>query len=113
MQEMNKAYIGADIGIIPTLFSEGTSLSVLESQASGVPCVVSNVGGLPNLVLHDYNGMVVKPTFEDFKNAIEHLYNNKDILNKYSKRGIDVAQSFSMEHWKNRWKRVFNEVFPL
>lgn len=41
-------------------FSEGTSFSLLEAMASGVPPVVTNVGGNPGIVRDSVNGYLVE-----------------------------------------------------
>ncbi len=45
----------------PSLHSEGFCKAVTEALAQGVPAVVSNVGGLPEQVLHGQTGLVVPP----------------------------------------------------
>jgi glycosyltransferase involved in cell wall biosynthesis len=40
-------------------FSEGTSMALLEAIAAGVPVVVTNVGGNPEVVANGYTGWVV------------------------------------------------------
>ncbi len=38
--------------------SESLSMSIIESQSQGTPCVVSNVGGLPEAVIPDESAIV-------------------------------------------------------
>lgn len=45
-EEMPEVYRRADIVLVPTCYSEGTSLSCLEAMASGCAVIATNVGGL-------------------------------------------------------------------
>jgi glycosyltransferase involved in cell wall biosynthesis len=110
--EMPDAYLEADLSIFPTTFSEGLSLSCLESLSCRVPCVVSHVGGLNEAIINNYNSLVCKPTFEDFKENIEYLYNNKSILYKFASRCREITLGFDIERWKHKWKKYISEVFP-
>ena len=58
------ALLGADVAVVPTLYSEGTSLSCIEAMCAASAVLVTGVGGLSNLVLDDYNGLLVPPTRE-------------------------------------------------
>jgi glycosyltransferase involved in cell wall biosynthesis len=50
-----------DISVMPSIEREGLPKATLEAMAQGVPAVVSNVGGLPELVEHEVSGLVVPP----------------------------------------------------
>lgn len=52
-------YRAADLSVVPTTALEGFGLSVLESLACGVACVVSDVGGLPEAVAGLDDGLIV------------------------------------------------------
>jgi glycosyltransferase involved in cell wall biosynthesis len=47
-----------DVFLLPSL-SEGTSMTLLEAMSFTKPCVVTNVGGNPEIVSHSKTGLVV------------------------------------------------------
>ncbi|MBP1202566.1 phenylacetate-CoA ligase [Duganella sp. 1411] len=55
---MAELYRQADVVLNPSL-ADNTPNSVLEAWASGVPVVSTDVGGVPYLVTHDVNGLLV------------------------------------------------------
>lgn len=94
-------YQSADVALVPTLWSEGTSYSCVEALAAGLPVVTTTVGGLPNIVVPGFNGYVVRPTVEPYADAIESLANRETWhgmhLNCLSMRG-----ALSRTHWERR-----------
>lgn len=52
-------YLESDVYVQPSRI-ESLSLSVLDAMRHGLPCVVSDVGGLPELVVHGETGYVVQ-----------------------------------------------------
>src|SRR5579883_2122200 len=53
------------IVVVPSLGSEGTSLSAIEGLAAGRAVVASAVGGIPNIILDGFNGRLVPPNDEE------------------------------------------------
>jgi len=56
----------ADVFVLPSIIdqegnTEGLGVVLLEAMACGVPCIASNVGGIPDIVHNDYNGFLVEP----------------------------------------------------
>lgn len=63
-----------DIAVMPSVEREGLPKSVLEAMAQGVPAVVSNVGGMPEVVEDGISGLVVPPkNSAALTAAIRHL----------------------------------------
>jgi len=63
--------------IMPSVKKEGLSRAVIEAMAYGVPPIVTNVGGHPELVLHNENGLVIPPKNPAaIADAIMNLYGN-------------------------------------
>jgi glycosyltransferase involved in cell wall biosynthesis len=58
--EVPRDYRHADI-FITTSVSDGTPVSVLEAMASGLPCIATSVGGIPEWIEHNISGLLVQP----------------------------------------------------
>lgn len=67
----------ADICVLPSLKREGLPKSVIEGMAYGVPPIVTDSGGSPELVEHGSSGLVVPPnSAQALALAIASLYQN-------------------------------------
>ena len=58
-----------DIAVVPTIYSEGTSLSLCEAMAAGCIPIASCVGGISNILIDGYNGLVIQPSEAELEDA--------------------------------------------
>src|SRR5262249_14827571 len=63
-----------DAFVLPTLPGEGVPRVLLEAMAAGVPVVATNVAGIPSLVVHERNGLLVdEPSADAVAGAVWRL----------------------------------------
>ena len=103
---MHTVYKMADITVIPTLYSEGTSLSCLEAMATENAVIATRIGGLTDLVINNYNGKLIEPNEKSLYEAIKEFMDNKNLREKCQKNARLVAKEFNKENWINRWKEI-------
>ncbi len=109
-QESLMIHEDKDIAVVPTLGSEGTSLSLLEAMASGCAVVCTNVGGMTNIVLDGYNGIIINPEEEPLLIALETLITDCTFRTKLQENAFaTVKEAFSLETWQKRWLQVINQ----
>lgn len=78
IQDIDYAYAGLDI-VCLTSKNEGTPVSLIEAQASGVPVVSTNVGGVQNIVIDGKTALLSENTQDDFSQKLLQLIENKEL----------------------------------
>lgn len=98
-----------DIAVVPTIGSEGTSLSLLEAMASKCSVIATNVGGMTNVILDHYNGVLINPYKDELTVAIEELICDKELRKKISENAYStVFESFNKKIWEDRWAKIID-----
>lgn len=112
-EDMPQAYLRADIVLIPTKHSEGTSLSCLEAMQFGLAMISTFVGGLSNLVLDEFNGLLIPPTTEALICAINRLVVDSPLRKRLGANAVEVARCFSKNKWQGAWEHLIQKTFGL
>lgn len=98
--EIASHYSDSFLTFVPSLWSEGTSLSAIESICSGCPVIASDVGGLGNIIIPHFNGLLLTPTVQVFVEATERLIADTNTRNKMARNCYNVREYLG----KNRWE---------
>jgi glycosyltransferase involved in cell wall biosynthesis len=68
--ELRSLYARADIFVLPTL-AECFGIACIEAMASGLPVIMSDVGGAPDIVQDGETGWLIQPTRQGLTDALE------------------------------------------
>jgi N-acetyl-alpha-D-glucosaminyl L-malate synthase BshA len=101
----------ADVGLF-TSDSESFCLSILEAMAFACPSVSTSVGGIPEVVDHNVNGLLV-PSGEpaDLARAVESLIRNPEQRAMLGQAAQEKARTaFSAAHIVSRYEAYYREV---
>jgi L-malate glycosyltransferase len=94
--------------------SEGLALSAIEASMAGLPCVVSDVGDLADLVVDGRNGWrVPRRNPEALAHRILDLLGDPERLAAFSRAAEEAARPYSVESMSRRWDRVLGDLFPV
>ncbi len=53
--------LDADVFVLPSYMVEGQPLTVIEAMNAGSPVIVSNIGGMTDMIEHGKEGFVIEP----------------------------------------------------
>jgi glycosyltransferase involved in cell wall biosynthesis len=99
------AYLNASDLYVSSSLSDGTSLSLLEAMACGLPVVVTDVPAILEWVVNGENGLVVpRRSIDELAEAIIYLLQNEDIRKKMGERNILIAKE------RVDWDKNFNKL---
>ncbi|MCK5774162.1 MAG: glycosyltransferase family 1 protein [Thermoplasmata archaeon] len=109
-EELWSAYASSDILLFPSV-TETFGNVVLEAVASGVPAVVSDVGGCMEIVEDTGGGLVATAKDTDaFYRAVSRLLDDKTLYKKIRSMGLD---SCSKRDWTGVNKKVLDTYIKL
>ncbi|WP_121809542.1 glycosyltransferase family 4 protein [Mucilaginibacter kameinonensis] len=91
-------------------FYETHGIAVVEAMSQSLPCVVSNVGGLPESVWHDYNGYLVESeNVSQHVEAILKLIDNADLRHFLGENAFTrFEEKFSFEQFKTQLNSIYS-----
>jgi len=110
-QELISLYQRATIFVCPSI-SEPFGIVNLEAMSCETPVVASNVGGIPEVVKHNTNGLLVPPGKpEELAKAIELLLEDKSLRDNFGREGRKwVVSYFSSEAVASRLRDLYVEL---
>lgn len=99
-----------DLFIFPSL-NEGLGSILLDIMQTKVPIIASDVGGIPDIIKNNKNGILIEPKNSDaIYDAIVKLYNDKNLREKLSSEAFKDMDNFSSEMMANRYEKIYMDI---
>lgn len=95
--DIHKVMTVFDLFVLPSL-NEGMGRVLVEAMACGKPLIASDTGGIPDLLKHDRNGLLVPPgDAEKLADAILKLLGEPERAVRMGVYGREFCRQFSIE----------------
>ncbi len=111
--ELPLYYAAATIAVSPSVNERAClGLAVAEAMASARPVVVSNIGGGPELVEHDSNGVLIPPSDPGaLADAVLSLASDGQRCRRLAQSGLAVARRrFNQTSTNRQMEEIFQEA---
>lgn len=105
--DINEIISCADIGILMS-YREGLPRNIMELMAFSKPVIGTNIRGIRDLIDNGENGFLVNvEDYEATANAIDALYNNKELLLQMGKSANESIQKYSIDNVVKQLEEVY------
>lgn len=95
LDDMPGLYAAANVCVYPSTSSEPFGLTMLEAMASGKPMIVTDAGGMPEIIKDGINGFVIPiKNFEVLASRILQLFNDKRLNHRLGYTGRDIIEMY-------------------
>jgi glycosyltransferase involved in cell wall biosynthesis len=100
----------ATVGVVPSEY-EGFGFVALELQASGIPTIVNNSGGLKHVLINGETGLhLSEPTPTEIAKKVKYLLENDTLRKKMIKNAKEFGKKFSWDEITKKLESVYEEV---
>lgn len=107
-KDMPAQYSCIDILLMPSLF-EGLPLSLLEAMAMKKPALASKINGIPEVIDHNINGLLLPPEDTDaIANAMKRLYDDRNLISVWGEKSHSkIKNKFSLELMAKKTEEIY------
>lgn len=105
IREYRELLSSVDVLVMPSR-EESFGIALLEAMALGKPVIGTNVGGIPEVVKNERNGILVEPNPAGIAKAITYLYENKQLRQEMGRNNLQDVARFD-------WNSVVGQYIDL
>ncbi|MDQ0915321.1 glycosyltransferase family 4 protein [Paenibacillus sp. V4I5] len=109
--QMPSFYRSGDCFVCPSQGHEAFGLVNVEAMASGIPTIASRNGGIPEIIRHKHNGLLVTKyrSPEAFAKKIMKLANDPSKAKRLAKQArLDVTRKFSWRATASKLEKIYS-----
>jgi glycosyltransferase involved in cell wall biosynthesis len=115
-KKLNYFYNASDIFILPSLpginVLEQFGFVVAEAMAAGIPPIVSNIGGLKEVVQYNKDLLFTLSDYEELAEKIKNLLNNQELYARISKNVREIAlQNYESKNNAKKIEECLKKIF--
>ena len=95
--------------VIPSIWYENCPYSIIETLEIGKPIIASEIGGIPEIVENEKNGLLYRyDSVDDLADKINELYYNQEKINKMKESS---KNKFKMEHTEDVYYQKIMKIY--
>lgn len=96
----------SDIFVLPSKY-EGMPMTLIEAMGTALPIVASRVGGIPNMIEDNKEGLLCDPNADDIVRALTRLVEDADLRKNLGNAAFKSADRFSADEMAKNYERVY------
>jgi glycosyltransferase involved in cell wall biosynthesis len=98
--------------VMPSIEREGLPKSLLEAMSVGVPCIATDVGGMPEVIQDGENGLIVAPkSAEPISMAIQRLAADRALGQRLAAAALETMKGrLSITHAIRKTVELYREL---
>ena len=108
---IDKFFSEIDVLVAPSIWPENQPLVIMEAMASGRPVIASRIGGIPELVDHRINGMLINPDDEiSLLEALKTYLNSRELIRIHGQSARSKAVAWDINISVDMIKELYSMI---
>jgi glycosyltransferase involved in cell wall biosynthesis len=100
----------SDVFVLPSL-NENLPLALLQAMATGLPCIASDLGGVPEVITEDCGVLVAPGNIGSLRAAMERLIDEPGLAERLGSAARDrVVEGFSLAECADKHMRLWSDI---
>lgn len=98
----------ADVFVLSSDY-EGMPMTLIEAMGTGLPVVTTNVGGIPDMIVNNHDGVLVERKADKLYEALLKIFKDESFREKIGTEAKKTSIKYSSEHMAKAYCKVYKE----
>ena len=108
--EIVKELSAASVFCLPS-YDEGLPMGILEAMSAGIAIVTTPVGGIPDVLSHERNALLVEPgDVDDLSNQLVRLLTDPTLRNHLCQEALRDSARFHPDRIAANWSDMYHQI---
>ncbi|MFA6372903.1 MAG: glycosyltransferase family 4 protein [Methanothrix sp.] len=110
-EELAEIFRNTDLLVVPSVWYDNSPMVIYEALSYGVPVLASRIGGIPELILNGYNGVLFDAGDRDqLRSTLKKLVLNRSELERMSKNAQESSIKYGMKEHLTQLRSLYREA---
>ncbi len=110
-EELNNMYQKANITVVPSICFDNSPMVIYESLVNGTPVLGSKIGGIPELIEENHNGLLFEAgNVDELSDLLQSLIDNPSKLRKLEKNAFKSVKKYGMGKYVEKLEDIYHEL---
>jgi len=111
--ERERLLAQSDVFVLPS-YHEGVPMALLEAMAAGLPAIVTPVGGIPDVLRHGVEGLMVEPArVTELSAAMARLVDHDGERIASGRRAHERARNYDIHAYARSLAEIYQRIAPV
>ena len=111
--ERERLLAQSDVFVLPS-YHEGVPMALLEAMAAGLPAIVTPVGGIPEVLRHGVEGLMVEPArVKELSAAMARLVDHDGERIASGRRAHERARNYDIHAYARSLAEIYQRIAPV
>lgn len=98
-----------DLFVLPSNY-EGFPMTIIEALGTGLPVIATNVGGVKDIIIDEYNGLLCGVNKNDFCDKLKQIINDQSLYIQLATHTIKSSKKFSVNHMTYEYIKLYYNI---
>ena len=101
---------GAAFQVVPSVWNDNFPRSILDGFSWGIPVIGSNRGGIPEVIRHLTDGLIIEPTAAALAEAIRFYVQDPETRQTHGRSARQRGEGYTLDHQVDLFQEIYDSL---